>query len=343
MKAFVRFRQVGEDYIAWHQPSHLIVERTAPFFAKRFATMRWAILTLDRCAYWDLKELRFGPGVARSQAPTEDAMEELWKTYYSHIFNPARLKLQAMRSEMPLKYWHTMPETALIPGLVAGAMARVERMVDLPTNLEERPDLWTAKLLETGAPLSEFASAALRCKGCELCERARQTVFGVGPGDAALMFVGEQPGEQEDKRGLPFVGPAGQLLRRSLAQIGATAEAIYMTNSVKHFHWEPGPAGRPLHKRASQAQIEICKPWVQAEIELVKPRVLVCLGATAAQALLGRNFRLSRERGKWVESSLAPRVMATFHPSFLLRNDDPKNREMFEADLRMAWEMAGNN
>ena len=343
MKAFVRFRKVGEEYVAWHEQSHLVLERTAPFFVRRFGPMRWAILTPDRSAYWDGTELRFGPGVPRSEAPDGDAMEELWKTYYANIFNPARVKVAAMKAEMPVKYWKTMPETALIPELLAGAEARVREMTRVePVVLEERPDLWAARLLETGAGLGEIAQAVSRCRGCELCEKTH-AVFGAGSHAAPLVLVGEQPGDQEDKQGKPFVGPAGQILRQTLGALRVPVEHVYLTNAVKHFHWEERGSQR-LHKRASPTQIRICRPWAEAEIQTIQPRVLVCLGVTAAQSLLRPDFRLTRERGRLVESPLAPKVLATFHPSYLLRIPDPderaRQRALFEEDIALAYRLS---
>jgi DNA polymerase len=158
-----------------------------------------------------------------------------------------------------------------------------------------------------------------------LWERATQTVFGEGPEDARIMMVGEQPGDDEDKTGRPFTGPAGRLLDRALEAAGLDRSATYVTNVVKHFKWEPR-GKRRIHAKPNAVEISACMPWLKAELELVKPRVLVCLGATAAQALLGRQFRVSTQRGTWVESPLAPRVTATVHPSSILRAADEETR-----------------
>lgn len=344
MHAFVRFRKVEDTYVAWHEPAHLIVERACPFFARRFESLRWSILTPDRCAYWDGQKLGFGPGLTKAHAPTADAMEELWKTYYRNIFNPARVKISAMASEMPKRYWKTMPETALIPGMLAEAEDRVLAMIEhsREREVEAYPHDAAEEIVEAGGTLDELRALASACQACELYRDATQTVFGEGPANARLMLVGEQPGDQEDRRGRPFVGPAGQLLRQVLCEVGIAPEAVYFSNTVKHFRWEPSPRGgrRRLHQRATARQILTCQGWVRGEIKLVKPEVLVCLGATAAQALLGAQFRLSRDRGRWLESSLAQRVMATVHPSFLLRIADPNEQEREKArfldDLRVA-------
>jgi len=159
-----------------------------------------------------------------------------------------------------------------------------------------------------------------------LWANATQTVFGEGNAHAKVMLVGEQPGDQEDIKGLPFVGPAGQLLDRALERAGVDRRTVYVTNAVKHFKWEPR-GKRRLHKTPAQREIEACRQWIEGEIRAVKPRVIVCLGATAARSLLGKDFRVSRERGKFVKSAYAPFVFATLHPSAILRAPDDASRE----------------
>lgn len=346
MHAFVRFRKVRdaqgqEIFVAWHEPAHLVVERATPFFARRFASMRWSILTPDRCAYWDGQRLEFGPGLTRAQAPDRDETEELWKTYYRNIFNPARIKLGAMTAEMPKRYWRTMPETALIPEMLAQSDTRVEQMLELSRQASE-PAQTAERLVQASGTLDDLRELATRCQACELYRNATATVFGEGSPRARLMLVGEQPGDQEDRAGRPFIGPAGQLLRQTLEKAGASLDDVYLTNTVKHFRWIPSPGGgkRRLHKRATVRQISTCQGWLMGEIRLVEPKVLVCLGATAAQTLLGAEFRLGRDRGRWLESAHAERVLATVHPSFLLRIGDPEEKERqtarFLEDLRLA-------
>jgi len=185
--------------------------------------------------------------------------------------------------------------------------------------------------------------AAADCRACDLWKRGTQTVFGENaagaPGVAPLMLVGEQPGNEEDLAGHPFVGPAGRLLNEALEEAGIDRAQAYVTNVVKHFKWEPR-GKRRIHAKPNSVEIAACVPWLEAELELVKPRVLICLGATAAQALLGKQFRVTQERGKMVESPLAPFVMATVHPSSILRAPDAERRHAeraaFVADLRVA-------
>jgi uracil-DNA glycosylase family protein len=187
--------------------------------------------------------------------------------------------------------------------------------------------------------LPVLRAAAAACKACDLWKTGTQTVFGEGRAGSKIMFVGEQPGDREDRTGSPFVGPAGLLLDRALVQAGINRAETYVTNAVKHFKWEPR-GKRRIHKKPRASEIEACKPWLEAEIAAVKPQLVVCLGATAAQTLLGRTFSVTRQRGELLESKLAGRVMATVHPSSLLRLTDESDRqqqtERFIQDLRIA-------
>src|SRR3954464_994246 len=185
--------------------------------------------------------------------------------------------------------------------------------------------------------LSKVRAAAKSCRNCDLWKHATQTVFGEGPERAQLMLVGEQPGNDEDLQGHPFIGPAGKLLDRALEEAGIDRKLVYVTNVVKHFKWEPR-GKRRIHKKPNGSEIAACRPWLETEIALIKPRVLVCLGATAAQALLGKSFKVTKQRGTFVPSPLAPRVTATVHPSSILRapDDESRREEMrrFVEDLR---------
>jgi uracil-DNA glycosylase len=195
-----------------------------------------------------------------------------------------------------------------------------------------------APLVPDRPTLKKLREAAAGCKACPLWKTGTQTVFGEGSPDAELVFVGEQPGDEEDKTGRPFVGPAGRLLDQALDEAGIDRKSAYVTNVVKHFKWQPR-GKRRIHQKPNAAEIAACRPWLDAELALLKPKVLVCLGATAAQALLGRQFRVSKDRGVPVESELAPVVMATVHPSAILRSDD-RERELalFVEDLRRVAE-----
>src|SRR6266545_3389993 len=206
-----------------------------------------------------------------------------------------------------------------------------------PTVAEEG----AAAYLPARRTLPTLRAAAALCRGCELWERATQTVFGSGPVPAPLMLVGEQPGDREDLAGEPFVGPAGQILNTALREAGIDRERVFVTNVVKHFKWRPS-GKRRLHERPNRAEVRACRPWLEAELGLVRPDLLVLMGATAAQAILGPAFRVSIEHGRLVSSPLAVRVMATVHPSSILRaNPESRDREMelLVADLPATGEI----
>jgi uracil-DNA glycosylase len=195
------------------------------------------------------------------------------------------------------------------------------------------------RVIPAAASIAELRESAKTCKACDLWKNATQTVFGEGAQTARVMLVGEQPGDQEDRKGRPFVGPAGKLLDQALEEAGIDRSKVYVTNVVKHFKWTAAERGkRRIHKKPRESEIRACRPWLDAEIAAIKPEVLVCLGASAAQALLGKTFRVSRERGKPVDSPLAPHVIATVHPSSILRAQDDESRheqmKAFVEDLR---------
>jgi len=195
-----------------------------------------------------------------------------------------------------------------------------------------------ADLIPPGAALAKLRKIAAGCTACPLYANATQTVFGEGPDDARLMLIGETPGDREDLQGRPFVGPAGRLLDKCLGEVGIERTRVYVTNVVKHFKWTPR-GKRRLHAKPNAMEIKACKPWLEAEIARLKPEVIVALGATAAQALFGRDFRVTRARGEFLRSDLAPRVLATVHPSAVLRAEDAdRERETahFVADLEIA-------
>ena len=195
-----------------------------------------------------------------------------------------------------------------------------------------------AEFLPEKLTLGTLREAAAGCRGCPLWENATQTVFGEGRRDTQVMLVGEQPGDQEDLAGKPFVGPAGRMLDRALEEAGIDRSLAYVTNAVKHFKWQ-ARGKRRIHAKPAWSELAACRPWLDAELAVVAPRVLVCLGATAAQSLLGKQFRVTKERGTWVESELAEHVTATIHPSAILRqrDDESRHRELdaFVEDLKL--------
>ena len=342
MRAFVRFRAVQHQgatwYVAWFEPEHHIVELNSKFFVERFAAMRWSILTPDRCAHWDGAQLSITEGVRKSEAPGEDAVETLWVTYYSNIFNPARVKTHAMQAEMPKKYWKNLPEAAVIPALLQQAPTRVDVMIKKSESQRNDGLDWHPATPPDTADIRKLREAAAGCTACPLYKNATQTVFGEGPRNAEVVFVGEQPGDQEDLQGKPFIGPAGQLLDRAMAEAGIDRTKVYVTNAVKHFKWEPR-GKRRLHQTPTSRDIAACRPWLEAELTVLKPKVLVCLGSTAAKTIMGPAARVTRERGQKLQSTFSECTILTVHPSSLLRAPDEEARRanyaLFIADLRV--------
>lgn len=349
-KAFVRFRRVetptgDEAWVAWHRPLHPVLPLVGAFFADRFASMRWTILTPDAALSWDGERLHAGPGVPRREAPDADALEALWCRYYAHTFNPARVNLAAMRAEMPVHHWATLPETAIIGALVRAAP---ERLREMAARARPSAAAFVPAVADDARALPVLADAAAGCTACPLHADATATVFGEGPPDARLVIVGEQPGDAEDHAGRPFVGPAGQLLDRALEAAGIAREQVYFTNAVKHFRHRANdtPRGpRRLHARPGAAHVAACRPWLDAELAAIRPAVAVALGATAAHALIGRATPVEAHRGDWHRNPAVARgVRVTWHPAAILRARDPaRATALFTAlvdDLRAAAEAA---
>ncbi|MDE2403969.1 MAG: UdgX family uracil-DNA binding protein [Sphingomonadales bacterium] len=337
MRAFVRFRGVvddgGERFVAWFAPEHHIVRANARFFVDRFASQRWSILTPALSLHWDGGVLREGPGAGAADAPGSDAMEAAWHRYYASIFNPARLKIGAMLKEMPRKYWRMMPETRLIRGMIAGARAREVAMVSdggARFDEAERPE-----------SLDAIGQAILGCRKCPIGCNGTRAVAGEGPRDAVVMIVGEQPGDSEEREGRPFVGPAGRVLDQHLAEAGIAREGAWVTNAVKHFKFEPR-GKRRLHQSPTAGEIDVCRWWLDGERALVRPRLIVALGASAGRGVLGRTPAIGRERGATVALADGATLLLTAHPSYLLRLDGEaraREEDRFAADLRVAVEI----
>jgi uracil-DNA glycosylase len=224
-----------------------------------------------------------------------------------------------------------------VPSRKRAGTARRKAAVPASQAIKEQPPSQFTSAAEFFPPrptLKTLANAALGCRACDLWRTGTQTVFGEGTRAARVLFVGEQPGDQEDLAGRPFVGPAGKLLDNALAEAGIDRDEVYVTNAVKHFKWERGEKStRRIHKKPNDSEIRACIPWLQQEIAQVKPSVIVCLGATAAQALLGKSFRVTQHRGKPIKSELAKTVVATVHPSSVLRSPTPEARRQANADL----------
>ncbi|MBA2655719.1 MAG: UdgX family uracil-DNA binding protein [Tatlockia sp.] len=340
MKAFIRFCKFKDEneheyFLAWYKPDHLILRLVAPFFKRRFEVMHWIIVTADETVSWNGQELIYSEGRIIKDNPT-DGLEDLWQTYYKAIFNPARIKIKAMKREMPVRFWHNLPETRMISTLLKEAPKRVETMMLHQEGLATSALDFLPK--ELGL-LSEIKQHAKQCQGCPLYRNANQTVFGAGNPAAKLILVGEQPGDQEDLTGEPFVGPAGQLLNEILFKLSIKRENIYLSNAVKHFKYTLNGNFR-LHRSPSIHEINACKPWLLKEIELIKPKVVLCLGLTAARSLINPAFSIKRERGL-LKPTANYFLGATFHPSAVLRAPTLEAQEKlvkdFERDILQAF------
>lgn len=363
MHAFVRFREVatedGPRFVAWFEPDHFIEEAEAGFFVRRFARMAWSIVTPRIAVHWDGEALTFGPGGNRADLPAEDAKEDLWRTYYRSIFNPARLKPAAMRAEMPRRYWKNLPEAREIPDLIANAPSRAAAMVmrgaSAPSPRRQRA---THVAAESGGStallpmpeggrvqaLEELRAEVMADRDTPLAAHATQAVFGEGPLDPPLMLVGEQPGDEEDLHGRPFIGPAGRLLDEMLEEAGVSRPAVYVTNAVKHFKFTP-TGRRRLHQSPNAGDIAHYRPFLIREIAIVRPRLILALGGSAVQALMNNpKLRVGVLRGQNLHMPEGPPLRVTVHPSYLLRLPDAvskaRERGRFLEDLRAAAAMA---
>ena len=355
MHAFVRFREVAGDggkraFMAWFEPDHPVTEAASPFFARRFGDMDWAILTPQVTASFVNGALRFDPTRPGTAIPA-DATEALWRTYYANIFNPARLMVAAMTSEMPRKYWKNLPEAALIPDLIrtAGARAAAMQLAEPTTaspRLLHRAKAMVARSLPPAPPpggIAALRADAARCTRCPLHGAATQVVFGVGPADAALMIVGEQPGDTEDLTGVPFSGPAGKLFDTEAQAAGLDRDRSYVTNAVKHFKYTLR-GKRRIHQRPDAGEVTACRWWLDLERQLIRPRLILAMGATAAAALTGTGRDLLARRGTVEAGPDGMPVFITVHPAWILRLPDAAaqlaERARFQDDLRRVWALA---
>ena len=362
MKAFVRFKEVASSdptgrrrsFMSWFEPDHFIVARMAPFFRRRFFDMDWVIATPKGAAAWDGEQLTVTDEPAQ-KPDIQDGTDDLWRVYYANIFNPARLKVKAMTAEMPKKYWKNLPEAELIPDLIANAEMKVREMAEKAASqppafharLQERVAL---DLAEPDAPAAGTLAAlkyeASRCTLCELHCKATQTVFGEGPERATVMVVGEQPGDHEDLAGRPFVGPAGKVFDQVTREVGLERTSLYVTNAVKHFKYEPR-GKRRIHQKPNMAEIQQCRWWLKQEVDLIQPKLVVAMGATAYFALTDQKDRLEDVRGKPFGMEQGRTLFVTVHPSYLLRIPDEgrKAAELarFRDEMTMIRELSALN
>jgi DNA polymerase len=344
MHAYVRFRERKEDdgaprFVAWFEPTHDVLPQVARHFARRMGKATWMIATPAAAVLWDGEHLHDAPSLLRSAADIEDAGEALWLTYYRSIFNPARLNADLLRSHIPSRFWKNLPEGAIVPAMISAA-ANGERRTGQTGTVGRRDGATTiAVTAERAQPQRDEPDSLEQCRRCELWRNAAQAVPGVGPEHARIMLVGEQPGDQEDLQGLPFVGPAGAVLDRALAEAGVARDKVYLTNAVKHFKWELR-GKRRLHKTPAQREISACHVWLEEELARVKPEVVVALGATALKSVLKNGSATMsavmdapfEHEGRW--------VIAVYHPSYVLRAPDEESRqqayEVIVAGLRQA-------
>jgi uracil-DNA glycosylase len=345
MKAFVRFNEELEvegdrrKFVAWFEPEHFIVEETSGFFMRRFSDMDWCIATPKGTAIFINGNLSFNPDPV-DRIELNDETESLWKTYYANIFNPARVKLNAMRSEMPKKYWHNLPEAALIPELVSRAEKRVRSMQNAnPTTPVHFSNVARAKIIsapeinfDSFSSLDELNEAAKKCQRCALHCNATQTVLGEGASNASVMIVGEQPGDEEDLRGRPFVGPSGTVLNEALQLENIDRNQIYVTNAVKHFKFEP-KGKRRIHQKPNAGEIQHCKYWLVNEISLVRPKIILAMGATALGVLTGSDKNITERRGQLEKLDATTHILPTFHPAAILRAHDARKYDEMKAQF----------
>jgi DNA polymerase len=328
MHAYIRFRERPAEagpprFVAWFEPRHDVLPQVAQHFVSRMGRISWMIATPDASVLWDGATLHNCGPLMDSAADLIDSGEALWLTYYRSIFNPARVNAPLLYSHIPARFWKGLPEGALVPQLVSQAALGARR--NGQAQAVGRKSGTTIPIAPEDAQPERNPSSLDECRRCELWQHATQAVGGEGPKRAKIMLVGEQPGDQEDLAGQPFVGPAGKLLDRVCEAAGVERRSVYLTNAVKHFKWEPR-GKRRLHKTPGQREIEACSYWLEKELASVKPTVIVALGTTALKALLGTSHvtlkdtlgRPIRHQGRW--------VVTIYHPSYALRVPDEEAR-----------------
>lgn len=289
MRTHVRFMPTGDGFLGWYRPEHYVLEANAQLVVRRFPSSPLTIVTPDATAHWDGSVLRFGAGLSR--VDDDDTLRAWWDAHASVILADAR---------------------------VGTAIPEAEDLDEVPRPPDRAPLGSVVFPVASGRALTDARREAAGCARCELCVAASQTVFGEGPANAPLMFVGEQPGDQEDTIGRPFVGPAGQLLDQALEEAGIDRRGTYITNAVKHFKFEPR-GKRRIHVSPNPAEIAACGIWLNTERAQIRPKVLVLMGGSAARAVLGRPVAVTRERGNAMVLPDGQTVFVTVHPSYLLR------------------------
>jgi len=335
MHAYIRFRERPAEagpprFVAWYEPRHDVLPQVAEHFISRMGKVSWMIATPEASVLWDGQTLHNTGPLVKNSDDLEDTGEALWLTYYRSVFNPARLNADVMRQHITADRWKNLPEGKIVPHMISEA-AMGARKIGQYEAVGQRKGTTIPIAPEDAQPERQQPSKLDECRRCELWQFATQAVGGEGPKKAKIMFVGEQPGDQEDLAGQPFVGPAGKLLDRVCEAAGVDRETIYVTNAVKHFKWEPR-GKRRLHKTPAQKEIEACHYWLDKELAHVKPTVIVALGATALKSVMRTaNVTLKNSMGKPVFHE-GHWIVTTYHPSYVLRvpGEDAK-REAFQA------------
>ncbi|SHH54853.1 UdgX family uracil-DNA binding protein [Massilia sp. CF038] len=330
MHAYIRFRERRDDagpprFVAWFEPAHDVLPQVAKHFASRMGRVTWMIATPDASVMWDGCTLHSTGPLMRGPEDIVDAGEALWLTYYRSIFNPARLNAELMHGHIPSRFWKNLPEGSVVPAMVSQA-ATGARQVGQTRSVGARGGTAIPIAADKAQPQRQAPSTLDACRRCPLWEHATQAVAGVGPAQARIMLVGEQPGDQEDLAGLPFVGPAGQLLERALEQAALDRRTVYLTNAVKHFKWEPR-GKRRMHKTPAQREVEACNYWLESELAQVQPNVIVALGSTALKAITGNPHAALKDvlgqpfqhQGRW--------IVTIYHPAYVLRVPGEANKQ----------------
>jgi len=322
MHAYLRFRERpaasgAPQFVAWFEPEHDVLPNVGEHFSRRMGYTTWMIGTPQGSMLWDGKRLVPGPALMTGPEDIADAGEAMWLTYYRSTFNPARLNVSVMQGHIANRYWKNMPENVLVSTMIAEAAAGAQRDGQTKT-VGARSGAIIPISAELAQPERDQPSTLDQCRRCDLWRNATQAVAGVGPESARIMLVGEQPGDQEDLAGKPFIGPAGKVLDDALHKAGLARDTVYVTNAVKHFKWEPR-GKRRLHKTPAQMEVNACAYWLDEELARVKPEVVVALGSTALKSIL-RNPKATltdklgvpfQHEGRW--------IVVVYHPSYILR------------------------
>jgi probable DNA metabolism protein len=346
MHAYIRFRERPAEagpprFVAWYEPQHDVLPQVAQHFISRMGKVSWMIATPEASVLWDGQTLHNTGPLVKNSEDLEDTGEALWLTYYRSVFNPARLNQSVMQQHIPSHRWKNLPEGKIVTHMISEA-AMGARKVGQFQAVGQRKGTTIPIAPEDAQPERQQPSKLDECRRCELWQFATQAVGGEGPKKARIMFVGEQPGDQEDLAGQPFVGPAGKLLDRVCEAAGVDRDTIYVTNAVKHFKWEPR-GKRRIHKTPAQKEIEACHYWLDKELAHVQPDVIVALGATALKSVMrSANVTLKNSMGKPVVHE-GRWVVTTYHPSYVLRvpGEDAKH-EAFQtmvASLKLAQDL----